>query len=379
MIKNKLKIVLVGGGHSHAILLKLWDKNIISNNIELILISNTKKTPYSGMLPGYIAGFYTYQEVHIDLVSLAKFANATFYLDNAIGLNLEKNQVICNQNKLINFDLLSIDIGSTPSINNIIGANTFATPSKPVNQLLKTWNKLVKNAKINPNEQIIINIIGGGAGGVELALNMYSRISKIIDKNKLIINIIQKNNTLLPTHNKWVQNRLENILQSQNISVFTNTKIIEITSNQVICESGLKINSNYTFLVTQASSPQWIKNSGLTTDNQGFILTKNTLQSVSHPQIFATGDIATMAHYPRPKSGVFAVKQGKPLYHNLLKISRVEILKNYIPQEKYLNLIGTGYKTAIASYGEWGGEAPLFWYWKEYLDRQFMSYVTRNG
>lgn len=370
-----MKIVLIGGGHSHAIVLKNWVKNQVSN-LELTLITDTKKTPYSGMLPGHIAGYYSFDETHIDLISLANFANAQLYLDSAIGLNLEKNQVICANNTPINFEILSIDIGSTPTTANIKGAEEFATPAKPVPKLLKTWNNLLEKVSNYPNKLLNISIIGGGAGGVELALNMYSRLSKILTKNNLKISIFQRNNKLLPNHNNWVQNQISKILKAKNIQVYLNTSIVEILENQVICKSSFKIPSDYTFLVTQASAPEWIKNSGLTINNQGFILIKNTLQSVSHSHIFATGDIATMENYPRPKAGVFAVRQGKPLAQNLQRMLINKSLKPYIPQEKYLSLIGTGDKTAIASWGNLGGESPLFWLWKNYLDNQFMKYLS---
>jgi selenide,water dikinase len=85
----------------------------------------------------------------------------------------------------------------------------------------------------------------------------------------------------------------------------------------VRCESGLTVDCDRVFWVTNAAAPSWVKQSGLATDDQGFLLVKDTLQSCSHPQVFAAGDVATMANHPRPKAGVFAVRQGPPLFHNL--------------------------------------------------------------
>lgn len=369
-----MKIVLIGGGHSHAIALKLFGENP-SSKINLTLISDTEKTPYSGMLPGHIAGYYSFEETHIDLISLASFAKANFYLDKVIKLDLEKNQVICAKNNVIDFDLLSINIGSTPAKNQIKGAEKYTIPAKPVSYLLERWNYILENIDNYTDKNLNIAIVGGGAGGVELALNMESRLRDLLPLKQFKIYIFQREKTLLPSHNSWVQFELEKILKKRNIQLFLDMNVKEILTDQIICESGLIIPSNYTFLVTQASPQKWLQKSGLATDNQGFILIKNTLQSISHSNIFATGDVATMVNYPFPKAGVFAVRQGKPLYHNLNQMSNKKPLKKYIPQKKYLSLIGTGDKKAIASWGNFGCKSSLFWVWKDYIDRQFMNYV----
>lgn len=376
-LRRKQKLILIGGGHSHAILLELWAKNPLSD-VELILISDTKQTPYSGMLPGLIAGYYSFAETHIDLVSLCNRANAKLYLNSAIGLNLETKEVICQNNQYVNFDILSIDIGSTPTTEKIKGAIEYATPAKPVPKLLTTWFKLLEKIEKDIEGNLNINIIGGGAGGVELALNMHAFLHNKINKNKLTISIFQKNKTLLPNYNNWVQNKLTSIFKAKNITLYLGVNVTEIKADKIVSESGLEIPSTHTFLVTQASAPDWIKNSGLATDNRGFILVNNTLQSVSHYHVFATGDIATIENYPRPKAGVFPVRQGKPLWQNLQRILTNKTLITYIPQKQYLSLIGTGYnkndqRMAIASWGNFACQSPLLWYWKDYIDRKFMS------
>lgn len=141
----------------------------------------------------------------------------------------------------------------------------------------------------------------------------------------------------------------------------------------MICQSGLSIKSSQTFWVTQATAPNWIKQSNLATNNQGFILVNDTLQSISHPQIFAAGDIATMINYSRPKAGVFAVRQGQPLLHNWQAILANRPLQPYVPQDKYLALIGTGDYKAIASWSVYGWRSQIFWWLKDYIDRKFMN------
>lgn len=375
-------LVLIGGGHSHAIALKLWGINPIPG-VRLTLITNTSYTPYSGMLPGHVAGFYSFEEIHLDLQYLAQFSQAQFCLDQVIGLDLINNQVICQNHSPISFDYLSIDIGSTPITDQVPGASQYAIKAKPVPQFLEAWNQLINQVINAPKNAYSLSIVGGGAGGVELALNMQARLQKIVQDShpsldNLTIHLLHQGSTLLTGHNNWVSQRFNKILNQRKIQIHLNEKATEIaltTDNnyQIICQSGLIIKSNPIFWVTQASAPNWIKESGLITDEKGFILVNNYLQSLSHSHIFAAGDIATIEHYPRPKAGVFAVRQGQPLFNNLQQIILGKPLKNYIPQKYYLSLIGTGDERAIASWGCFGWQSSWLWTWKDYIDRKFMA------
>ena len=373
-----MKLVLIGGGHSHAIALKLWSQQSLPG-IELILISNVEDTPYSGMLPGYVAGFYTYQETHINLPNLATISGARLILDQAIALDLNKNQVICQNHPPVSFDYLSLDIGSTPRTSDVPGASEFAIPVKPVPSFLKAWEqlltKLSTNSQVNPQ----INIIGGGAGGVELAFTMHRRLQTLLDKSSQPkISVIHRHYQLLSGHNRRVSQLIPQLLVHKGITLHLDTEVTSIQKDHLLChhnrdQTKQTIPTDYTFWVTQADSPEWIKSSALTLDSKGFILVDDNLQSLSHPQVFATGDIATMQNYQRPKAGVFAVRQGQPLYQNWLNILTNQPCQPYVPQAKYLALIGTGDRRAIASWGNLCWRSRLLWNLKDYIDRKFMK------
>ncbi len=374
------KLVLIGGGHSHAIALKLWGLNPIPG-VSLTLISDVEQTPYSGMLPGHVAGFYSYEETHIDLCSLSKFAQANLIIDRSVGLDLANNQVRLQNHAPIDFDYLSLDIGSTPNaikgdIIAIPGAKEYAIPAKPVPVFLNAWQKLLLEVSNHPEKPFSLVIVGGGAGGVELALNMQSRLKRE-QGSRIEIHLIHRGNQLLSGHNHWVSRSLAKILLRRGIKLHLKQSVTEVFFDRISCEYGLNSNlsikCDLVFWVTQATAPSWIKESGLTTDSQGFILVKDTLQSVSHPQVFAAGDIATMINYQRPKAGVFAVRQGKPLVENWRRMITGKLLEPYIPQRNYLALIGTGDKKAIASWSFFGWRSSLFWYFKDYIDRKFMK------
>ena len=367
------ELVLVGGGHSHVIALKLFGMNLLPG-VRLTLITDTSHTPYSGMLPGHVAGFYSFDETHIDLRRLARFAQAQLYRGKAVGLDLANSRVICENRPSVAFDYVSFDIGSTPAQISVPGAVDYAIAAKPVSQFLRAWNQLLHNAE--QQKPLTIGIVGGGAGGVELALNMQQHLHQILPKDKLAVHLFHRGTRLLSHHTASVSRRLQHIFQQRAIALHLQESVSEVLPHKVICESGLAVECDWIFWVTQASAPDWIAASGLATDLNGFILVNDCLQSVSHPQVFAAGDIATMQHFSRPKAGVFAVRQGKPLFKNLQRILLEKPLKSYTPQQWYLSLIGTGEQRAIATWGLFSWQSSLLWRWKDHIDRQFMERLS---
>lgn len=393
-------LVLIGGGHSHAIALRMFGMKPLPG-VRITLITEASDTPYSGMLPGHVAGFYSHDECHIDLRGLAQFAQAQLYIDQVVGLDLINKKVFCANRPPVAFDLLSIDIGSTPAKLAVPGATEYTIPAKPVVQLLAQWDRLVEQVKHNP-QPLRLGIVGGGAGGVELTLAIESHLHQI-STDSLEIHLFHRDAELMPHYNSWVRHRFKKILLSRGVKLHLQETVCEIQPNLnpitvglsdlpvreiartnpslqhptpvlVKCESGLMVECDRIFWVTQASAPNWIKASGLATDQTGFIQVNDSLQSVSHPDVFAAGDIASMINHLRPKAGVFAVRQGKPLFRNLQRQLLGKQLQPYKPQKQYLSLIGTGDGKAIATRGFLGfGSTRFLWRWKDSIDRQFMN------
>ncbi len=369
------KLLLIGGGHSHAIGLVAPSVSALSlmNNIDITIISDGETSAYSGILPAYIAGYYSPEDVFIPIKKIAERKGINFILDSLIDINADLKYVVCQSGKVINFDVLSIDIGSTPKKSHIEGADLYSIPAKPVTLLLEKWQKIVNYYQDNPSESITLNIIGGGAGGVELALNMNRKLTTILPNNQVTINLIHRGERLLENHNQWVSYKLTEILQVNQINLYLNSEVEKINQGEITLKSGDKIKGNYHILVTQASAPLWLKDNSINTDKEGFILIKNTLQTTNYDYIFASGDIATLKENSHPKAGVFAVRQGKHLFQNLVNFLENKPLKPYITPHNYLNIIGTGNKSAIASWGYLAWESPLLWYLKNRLDRRFMA------
>ncbi len=368
-------IVLIGGGHSHVGVLKRFGMRPVPG-VRLTLICTDVHTPYSGMLPGYIAGHYDYDQVHIDLARLAGFAGARLYQDEVVGIDRAAGKVLCRNRPPVPYDLASINIGSTPQVKAVPGAAEHAVPVKPIYQFNQRWLSLLSRVRQHAGRTTIA-VVGGGAGGVELTLAMQHRLRQELqalgrDPNELTFHLFDKGPALLPTHNTRVRGHFEQVLTQRGVVVHRNAEVQEVSAGRLRAANGEVLAADEVVWVTQAGGPAWLRSTGLALDDGGFIQVNDQLQTVTDPKIFAAGDIASIVGRPLEKAGVFAVRMGPPLAENLRRSVLGQSLKAFRPQRRWLALISTGNKHAVASRGALGFWGDWVWRWKDSIDQRFM-------
>ena len=361
-------IVLLGGGHAHVAVLKSFAMKPVPG-VRLTLITRDVFTPYSGMLPGYLAGHYDHEECHVDLGPLCRFAGARLIHSAASGLDLAGQQVLLPERPALPYDLLSIDVGSSPKASEIPGAGDFALPVKPVDVFVARWAAAEERlmARGGPAR---IAVIGAGAGGVELALSLKHRLR---DRLELALTVITDQAEALTAHAPAVRRRMVAALAARGIALITNAPVTEIGEGRLLCGEGREVEFDEVLLLTHAAPQPWLEQSGLAADQQGFVAVDETLNSTSHANVFAAGDIAAFVARGLPKSGVYAVRQGPALAENLRRAARRRTLKPYRPQTRTLALISTGNKNAVASYGALALEGRWIWRLKDWIDRRWMA------
>ena len=367
-------VVLVGGGHSHVEVLRRFAMRSVPGT-RITLLARDLLTPYSGMLPGLLAGHYSMAQSHIDLQRLARFADARFYHQEVTGLDLNLKRVHCRARPAVPFDLLSIDIGSTPRVDHIQGAECFAIPIKPVDRFLDRFAELEDRVLAHRGEFRCL-IIGAGAGGVELALSVKHRLGVRLASAdcaaRLAFTAITEDPEPLTGHAASVQRHMRDALRREDIELLTGSRVIELESGRARLEDGRHIEFDAAVIVTQAAAPSWLGATGLDLDAAGFIRVHDTLQSTTHPDVFAAGDIASFAGEGLPKSGVYAVRQGPVLTDNIHRRLVGRPSRRYRPQRRTLALISTGKRHAVASYGALALAGDWVWSWKDWIDRRWM-------
>ncbi len=368
-------LVLLGGGHSHVAVLKRFGMRPLPG-VRLTLICRDSHTPYSGMLPGLVAGHYQFDEAHIDLGPLSRFANARFYRSSATALDLSGNRVICDNRPPVPFDLLSINTGSTPDTADVPGATEAAIAVKPINAFLSRWIEL-ETRILNHEGLFRLVVVGGGAGGIEILLSIQHRLNQILSRDQtdtlVEYHLFHCGDQILPTHNARVRRRFMKTLQSRGVTVHLGEPVTELETGRLQTLGGKTLEANEILWATDAGAPAWPREAGLDVDEKGFIKVNDRLQSTSHPFVFAAGDVASMETHRLPKSGVFAVRQGKSLERNLRHILSGRRQRPYRPQKRFLSLISTGDRFAVASRGQWCASGSALWWLKDRIDRRFMD------
>ncbi|MFT7688186.1 MAG: selenide,water dikinase, partial [Candidatus Azotimanducaceae bacterium] len=300
------ELVLIGGGHSHVLVLKMLGMNPIPG-LKVTLISPDVLTPYSGMLPGVVAGHYQAEEIHIDLSPLCRFANVRFIQSKVIGIDTDNNTLLCKNWPDIEFDVLSIDIGISPSLDNIEGASSEGLPVKPIGQFLTRWTRFLDKAKKEGVDNI--GVVGAGAGGVELALAINHRLQKYLDIPPTV-HLFTADDKVLSNYSERVRHTVLKSLTAAGIKLQANCRVQEVRGNKLSTSSGEEFILDEIFWVTAAASQNWLQKTDLPLNEKGFIQISETLQVQGFDHIFASGDIANMVESPRPKAGVYAVRQG---------------------------------------------------------------------
>ena len=368
-------IVLIGGGHSHVGVLRRFGMNP-EPGVRLTVICNSVDTPYSGMLPGYISGHYGFDDCHIDLPRLAMFAGARFYNDEVVGLDTARQQVLCRHHPPVGYDVCSINVGSTPQVGRVPGATEHAVPVKPILNLNARWLALLQRVRQHPGRTTIA-VVGGGAGGVEMALSMQYRLRAELaalgrSPDDLAFHLFTSGPEVMPTHNAWVRRHFTRVLAQRGVHLHTGAEVARVGAGTLTTAAGQALAADEIVWVTQAGGPAWLQTAGLALDGDGFVRVNEHLQT-SHPQVFAAGDVCAFGPRPLEKAGVFAVRMGPPLADNLRRAVRGVPLKAYKPQRRWLALISTGDKHAVASRGALGFAGNWVWRWKDWIDRRFMQ------
>jgi selenide,water dikinase len=344
--------------------------------VRLTLIARDVHTPYSGMLPGYIAGHYGFHEVHIDLEPLARFAGARLLRAEAVGLDLARRRVLCRDRPPVAYDLLSINTGSTPGFASVPGAAGRVVPVKPIAGFVAHWQRL-RERILEENRPLRIGVVGAGAGGVEILLCVQHRLREALGErgrraDHLGFHLISGTGELLPTHNARTRAKFTRVLHQRRVHIHRGHLVVEVDAAGVRCANGARIELDEILWVTSAQPAPWLREAGLEIDQAGFVLVDDTLRSVSHPEVFAAGDVASIAGEPRPKSGVFAAREGPPLAVNLRRGALGQSLRRFRPQHRFLSIITTGDQYAIATRGAWALEGHWVWRWRDWIDRRFM-------
>ena len=363
-------LVLIGGGHTHALVLRRWGM-VPLPGARLTLINPGPTAAYTGMLPGHVAGHYTRDELDIDLVRLARFAGARLILGAADGIDRAAKTVSVPGRPPVRYDILSIDIGITSDAPQIPGFLDHGVAAKPLDRFADHWASFC--AEVARGERPPeVAVIGGGVGGVELALAMQHRLAglgsapqvAVADAGRALSDVAPRTRVTLLRR-----------LARAGVALYEHDPAAEIGADELRLASGRAVPAALTVSVAGARAHRWLSRIGLAHRN-GFLTVDPQLRSVSDPAIYAVGDCAHLGFAPRPKAGVYAVRAAPTLFHNLRADLAGGARRRFGPQSGYLKLVSFGAKRAVADRSGFSIAGPWVWSWKDRIDRAFMDKLT---
>lgn len=352
-------LVLIGGGHSHALVLRRWGM-VPLPGVRLTVIDPAPAAAYSGMLPGFVAGHYPRAALEIDLLRLCRFAGARLILGRATGLDLARRRITVPGRPPVGYDVASLDIGVTSDMPDLPGFAQWGVPAKPLGPFADRWAAWLAS----PGARRMA-VIGGGVAGVELALAAAHALRGRVAEVRLF-----ERARLLAAASAPARARLTGALAQAGVAVVEGAQIAHVAADQIALTDGRAFRSDLTIGAAGARAQDWLAGSGLRLE-RGFVAVDAQLQS-SDPAVFASGDCAEMTASVRPKAGVFAVRQTPVLEANLRAALAGGRRRAYRPQRDYLKLVSMGGKHALAE--KWGraAQGPWLWAWKDRIDRAFM-------
>ena len=361
------RLVLLGGGHTHLHVLMAMAREPMPG-VQAVLATPHARQLYSGMVPGWIAGHYTQDECAVALEPLARAAKVELALSPAVSLDAKERTVTLADGRVAEYDVLSLDTGATVDREAIRGAREHGLFLRPLEHFVQLFERVPTLAA---DRVLDVVVIGGGAAGFEVALAVHHRLNGAGTERARVC-LVTGDATVLPGFTARVRQRAVDTLRRARVTLM-NQKVVEIGPAQVQLDNGARLVCDVPLLALPAVAPPWLQSSGLALDEQGFVGTTATLQSTSHPEVFAAGDVASRNDRALPRSGVFAVRAGPALALNLRRRLAGGELMPWQPRERSLYLLSCGERRAIASWGNVSAQGRWVWWWKDQIDRGFVG------
>ncbi len=362
----KKKLLLIGAGHTNAQVLRAWLEEP-QPGAEIVVVGPSTRAPYSGMVPGWLCGVYAFEEICIDFFALARAAGATLLVDELTSLDPDRRVVRLASGKELEYDVLSINVGSTLNPPTVSGA--LLLPLRPLGRLRAEWERLLASVERDAaTTPLTVTAVGGGAAGVEALLSCLWRLRASQPGRAIRGQLVTRGATLLPGLAPRAIASARRVLERNGVDIHLATEFSDAFAKS----------SDIILWATGAEAHAWQHKSGLAVSDRGFIRVDSYLRSASHPNVFAVGDCSEWSD-PLPKAGVYAVRMGPTLIHNVRAAlaGNTDALTRFEPQKHFLVLLAVGGRNAIASRGRWAAYGNLLghalWRWKDYIDRKFIS------
>ena len=361
------RLLLLGGGLAHLHCLERFAEHPLVD-AQVALVSPGPRILYSGMVPGWIAGHYTLEQCAIALDRVAERAGASYRPTAAVAVDPVARVVRCADGSEHAYDVLSINTGPVADLS-IPGVREHAMAVRPLETFVEAWAIADRTLRVAGHGRVVV--IGGGAGGVELAMAIHHAFA---DLTRVSVALVSAADTLPGRTGP----SLRRLLRDAGIDFVHGHPVASIAAGSMTLETGTVIDADAVLVATGAAAAGWIASSGLAIDERGFLITDTSLRVRDQANVFAAGDCATVQGHPRPKSGVHSLRAGPLLSANLRRALTGRALGARVPQRRSLHLVSAGRRYAVGSWGPLAFEGDWVWRWKDRIDRAFVARYSES-
>lgn len=356
---SAIPLLLAGAGHAHLVMFRRWLDIGYRPPAGSILVNPDTSAWYSGMMPGLLAGRYAVEECAIALAPWCQALSIELVEDSVVALDAASRVITLVKSGNLSYQCLSVNTGSRQPLPAQNDGSIDLVPAKPFAAFYRSWQHWRQVA--SPRR---LGILGGGAAAVELAL----ALRKSLPDTELHVLSARE---LLHGQAFGLMQRARKLLLARGVILREGVFIDRIRQGQVLAGDRPVQQLDALVLANGAAALDWYQGSGLLCDESGFVRVEDTLQSVSSPEVFVAGDSA--AHAGSQKSGVYSVRHGAVLAHNIKARLSGDTLIDYQPQKQALALLSTADGGALMHYAGWTLDVKLMGKWKDYLDQGFIK------
>lgn len=366
------QLVLLGAGHAHAQVLAQFAAQPLAGTV-ITLVSPNQRLVCANMLPGFVAGHYALDSCTIALKPLVQRSGIRWIERNAVGVDAQKQLILLDDGSTLPFDWLSVNTGTVQDRERIErdlpGAREHGLFIRPMEAFSALWPRVVEMGEERP---LRIAVIGEGASGIELALAARHRLPQAA------VTLVCGMEPPGSVYSTKVQLRLLAVLRQRNVTVLQDVAVsLKAGSVQLGC--GADLACDVPMLATTAQAPQWLIDSGLALDGEGFLAVDMYQRSTSHSRVFAAGGVSTRMDRRLERNSGYAVRAGVALAHNLTAAVNGSALKPHQPPASTMKLLACGGRCAVGAWGGFSAQGWWVWWLKNWLDKRLVKRFSKPG
>jgi len=310
------RVIVVGAGFAGLAAVK----ELHRVGAQVLLIDRNIYSTFQPLLYQVATGGLNPGDVAYPLRTLARRKAARFRMGELAGIDPAARQITLTDGTVLGYDYLVLGTGVSAAYYGVTGAaeHTFGLYTRHDAVALRDhiMARLERLDIEGHGHDVYFTVAGGGATGVELAgalaeLRDDADAFPEVDRADVHIRLVEMAPALLaPFHPKLQRYALAE-LRRRGVDVHLDTRISEITDDQVILANGDKLPSDVTVWAAGVSAPDDVRDWGLRQGHGGRVEVGPDLRVAGQDRIFATGDVALIEGQPLPQVAQPAIQSGR--------------------------------------------------------------------